>query len=318
MKKLVVFLCISLLVLSACIPNVNVTDTPPKENPTNKGTIYFLAANNHDPFYIPGVAGFMKAAEELGWKAEFVGPMDANVGAQMETFEQLVASPETKGIFWYPADFNLGQPYIVAAQAKGIPVVIGAADSPFKDRKAFIGYDNTVLGQQAATWAAKLIDCKGSVGVISGNGAMVVQRAEAFMAHIKSVCPDVIVQERAVHDQSTTNAASVVEAYVVAHPDLSLLWFADGLSGEMAQTWKDQQSKGVKTMFLATDMPPTTLTAVKDGVFVGTVGQDTYTEAYWAAMMLDALIKGLRVPDTLFLSAIMVDKTNVDQFLEKK
>jgi len=132
-----------------------------------EGTYYFLAGNNSDPFYVDGVKGFTEAANSVGMKSEFVGPMDLNLASQMKTFEELIASPETKGIFWYPMDFNAGEPFVKAAVDKGIPMVIGAVDSPMKTRNAFIGYNNTVLGQQAGAWAAKLIDCKGEVGTIA-------------------------------------------------------------------------------------------------------------------------------------------------------
>ena len=45
---------------------------------------------------------------------------------------------------------------------------------------------------------------------------------------------------------------------MVANPDLTLLWWADGDAGGQAKIWKDIQANGVKTIFLATDMPPTT------------------------------------------------------------
>lgn len=283
----------------------------------NEGTMYFLAANNSDPFYEPGVKGFMEAAKMLGWKAEFVGPMDANAAAQLKTFEELVANPTTKGIFWYAADFNAGQPFVEEAVSKGIPVVIGAADSPFKTRNAFVGYDNTILGIQAADWVAKLIDCKGEVGTIAINGANLEERTSSFNKRIVEVCPEVVVHERASHDGSANSASATIDAYLVAHPDLALLWFADGGAGQQVQTWKEKQEQGLKTLFLAMDMPEATLKAVKDGVFVGSVGQDTFTEEFFGLVLLDALNKGLRVPDTLYLSAILVDKSNVDQFLSK-
>jgi len=285
--------------------------------PEREGTYYFLAGNNADPFYVTGVKGFNEAAASVGMKAEFVGPMDLNLAEQMKTFEALVASPETKGIFWYPMDFNAGEPFVKAAVDAGIPMVIGAADSPFKTRNAFIGYNNTVLGQQAGAWAAKLIDCKGEVGTISVNGPNLDERVAGFNEYIKSVCPDVVIYERATHDGSATSAAATIEAYLVAHPNLSLLWFADGGAGQQAGLWKDKQAQGIKTLFLATDMPPATLQAVKDGIFTGSVGQDTFTEAYVGVLLLDELSKGHRVPDTLYLSAILVDKDNVDKYLEK-
>ena len=327
MRKFVAFLCSVLaglmfagMIVSACdpmVPNGNDTAVPLVELKQQEGVYYFLAANNSDPFYIPGVKGFTDAGKAVGMKTEFVGPMDASTSEQMKTFETLIASPRTKGIFWYAMDFNVGEPLVKEAQAKGIPVVIGAADSPFKTRSAFIGYNNTILGQQAGQWVEKLTGCKGKVGTISINGANLTERTEAFNAYLKKTCPEMVIVERATHDGSAAGAAQTIDAYLATNPDLTLLWFADGGAGQQAQLWKDKQANGVKTLFLATDMPPATLQAVKDGVFAGSVGQDTYTEEYVGVLLLNELHNGRRVPDTLYLSAIMIDKSNVDQYISK-
>lgn len=316
MKKLLFVLMLAVLLIG-CTGNVP-TPTKLEVQPVKTGTYYFLAANNSDPFYIPGVKGFTDAGKSVGMKTEFVGPMDASTTAQMQTFEQLCSNPAvTKGVFWYAMDFNVGEPIVKDCISKGIPVVIGAADSPFKTRNAFIGYNNTVLGNQAAEWAAKLINCKGSVGTIAINGANLQERTTAFNAHIKELCPSVTVYDRASHDGSAASASSTIDAYLVAHPDLTLLWFADGGAGQQVQTWKDKQAQGIKTMFLATDMPPATMQAVKDGVFVGSVAQDTFTEEFFGLLLLDYAAKGMRIPDTVYLSAIMLDKTNVDKYMTK-
>lgn len=319
MKKLAFALCFVLavgLIVVACAkaPEPTAVVAVPTEN---TGTYYFLAANNSDPFYIPGVKGLTEAGEFVGAKTEFVGPMDLSVTSQMKTFEELIANPNTKGILWYAVDFNVGQPLVEAAQAKGIPVIIGGGDSPFKTRDAFVGYDNTILGTQAAIWASELIGCKGTVGTIAVTGINLDARTEAFNKYFTDNCPEVKVVPRATHDGSVANEAAVLEAYLVANPNLTLLWWADGGAGNQAQTWKEKQAQGVKTLFLATDMPPATLQAVKDGIFIGSVGQDTYTEEFIAVVMLDLLSKGYRVPDTLYLSIIPVDKNNVDLYLGK-
>ena len=307
------------LVLAGCVSKATPVATPVQtEAPAQEaGVYYFLAANNSDPFYVPGVQGFMDAAKELGVKAEFVGPMDLSLAGQMKTFEELVAKPDTKGIFWYPMDFNVGEPFVKSAVDKGIAMIIGAADSPFKTRDAFIGYNNTVLGQQAGAWVAKLTDCKGSVGVVSVIGPNLEERKAGFYDYLKSVCPDLKLVDPVTHDGSAANAAQVLDAYVVANPDLTLLWFCDGGSGQQAELWKDKQANGIKTLFLAMDMPPATLQAVKDGVFIGTVAQATYVEEYWGMKLLYAKAHGIDIPDTIYLSALLIDKSNVDKYLSK-
>lgn len=321
MKKLIVISLILLVVfLGSCAkatPEPTAVVVAPPEPTQRPGTYYFLAANNADPFYIPGVKGMTDAGNMVGMKTEFVGPMDLNIASQLKTFEELVANPNTKGILWYPSDFAIGEEIIAAAHEKGIPVIIGALDSPYKGRDAFVGYDNTVLGTQAGAWAAKLIDCKGSVGTIGiQSGPNVPERIAGFENYIRSVCPDVKIIPQVTHDGSEANEAATLEAYMIANPDLTLLWWADGAAGIQAQLWKEKQELGVKTMFLATDMPPATLQAVKDGIYVGSVGQDTYTEELISIFMLDLLSKGYRVPDTMYLSAILVDKDNVDKYIE--
>lgn len=311
------FLFVLVMVMLAGCASKTPAPTEVSPPPTqDTGVYYFLAANNSDPFYIPGVKGLTDAGNYVGVKTEFVGPMDLSVTSQMKTFEELIASPTTKGILWYAVDFNVGQPLVEEAMAKGIPVIIGGGDSPFKTRNAFVGYDNYILGTQAAIWANKLIGCQGTVGTVAVTGINLDTRTQAFNDYFAANCPDVKIVERATHDGSAANEAAVLEAYMVANPDLTLLWWADGAAGIQAQTWKEKQEAGVKTLFLATDMPPATLQAVKDGIFVGTVGQDTYTEEFTAVIMLDLLNKGYRIPDTLYLSALLIDINNVDQYLE--
>ena len=312
------------LLLGACAPKaaepivvteVKVVTATPEEP---QGTFYFLAANNSDPFYVPGVKGFKDAAAAVGSKAEFVGPMDLNMAEHYETFETLIANPDTAGIMLYPADPSIQGPLILEAQAAGIPIVMAAADSPTPLRNAFVGYDNAILGVQAAEWAARLIDGKGKVGTMGLITAQNVgERMAAFSAHLVANYPEITIVESATHDGSAEGEVKALDSYLVAYPDLTLIWWADGAAGQMAQPIKERQEAGLTTLFLATDMPDACLRAVKDGVFVGSVGQDTYTEAYWSILVLDQLRKGQRVPDTLYLSAILVDKSNVDEFLGK-
>ena len=316
-KKIFVFM-LTMVMLAGCASKVpSPTAIAPPQPTAETGTYYFLAANNSDPFYIPGVQGFTEAGKELGVKTEFVGPMDLSLAAQMKTFEELVANPDTKGIFWYPMDFNAGEPYVKEAEDKGIPVIIGAADSPYKTRSAFIGYNNTVLGQQAGAWVAKLTNCQGSVGSISVIGPNLEERKTGFYAYLAQVCPDMKLVDPVTHDGSAANATAVLQAYMVANPDLTLLWFCDGGAGQQVQTWKDMQASGTKTMFLAMDMPPATLDAVKSGIFTATVAQDTKTEEYYGMKLLYDAAHGKRIPDTIYLSAILINQSNVDEFIGK-
>lgn len=314
MKKLMVLAVVVIaLVLSGC----QTAATPAAKTSTAAaGKYYFLAGNNSDPFYVPGVAGFMAAAKQLGVTAEFVGPQDASMQGQIDTWNTLLASPDTKGIFLYAFDYKAEETLVKETVAKGIPLVFGAADSPYRNRDAFIGYDNTLLGTIAADYAMKLCPTCTSFGSIGVNGANVIERRAAFTKRLTDAGKTVF--ETATNDGSADGRVKSLDAYMVAHPDLGLLWFADGGANLMVQPFKEKQAAGTKTLFLATDMPDATLQAVKDGVFVGTVAQDTRTEEFWGMQMLYALSQGIHVPDTVYLNALLIDKSNVDTYLTKK
>jgi ribose transport system substrate-binding protein len=327
-KRLVVLslFVILVVVLSGCaapqtvekvVEKVVVVTSAPAPAVDAGKTYYWLAANNSNPFYVPGLAGWEQAAKDLGVKVSFVGPEEPNLADQIKTFEQLVANPNTAGILFYAMDFNAAEPLVKDAEAKGIPVVIANTDSPFKTRSAFIGTDHIGMGYSAAAVAAKAINCKGSVGAIGNNSVVVPQRMEAFNKQIKVLCPDVEVREMGLYDGSALAAVATVDAYMVKYPDLTLLWFADGAAGQTVQPWKDKIAAGTKTLFLGCDMPPAALDAVKDGTWIASMGQDTYAEEYWGLTFLASKVRGKAIPDSTYPRALVVTKDNVDQFIGK-
>jgi len=87
------------------------------------------------------------------------------------------------------------------------------------------------------------------------------------------------------------------------------------MAGQMAAVWKEKQAAGLKTHFIGTDMPQTTVQAVKDGTFDATIGQDVYTMARAAAWALNEIAQGKRVPDTMSMAAIIITPENAEQFL---
>lgn len=280
----------------------------------------FLAGNNSDPFYAPAQNALRDFAALYGVKTSFEGPMDLNLSEQMKTFEQLCNDPRVTGIYYYPMDFAAAEVKIKECKALGKPVVIGAADSPIvgTQRAAFIGVSDQVFGTQAGQWAEQLTECKGKVGMIALVQTNTDARIKAFSDYLTAACPDLKQAERITHDGSAASATAALDSYLVANPDMTLIYFADGSGGQQAQNWKDKQADpNFKTMFLATDSPPLTLQAVKDGIFIGTVAQDTYIETWWAMLMLDALHNGKGVPDTMYLPVNRISKENVDQFMAK-
>lgn len=316
------FVLISLMLVAvmliSCAPEVEVVEqaAPEEVDPFEGKTFYWLAANIGNAFYVPGLEGWNAAAEELGVDVQFVGPIEPNLSEQIAIFDQLISDPNTAGILFYAMDFNAAEPLIKEAEAKGIPVVIANTDSPFKTRSGFIGTDHKQIGQAAAAYAADVLDCNGSVGAIGNNSVVVPLRMESFNAQIQVLCPDITVYEFSMYDGSALAAVSTVDAYMIAHPDLSLLYFADGAANNVIGPWKERMKDGGETLFLGSDMPPAALEAVQDGTWIGSMGQDTYAEEYWGLTMLVNRALGKSIPDTIYVASLEVTKENVGQFIE--
>lgn len=331
MKKhnlFVVVLLIWALMLSGCKDDKEATATsvadsspmpmpeptsPPEKEP---GTYYWLAANNSNSFYHPGLQGWNAAAEELNVNVEFVGPEEPNLAEQISTFEALIANPDTKGVFFYAMDFNAGEPMVIEAQENGIPVIYGNTDSPFKTRVGFVGTESKIMGQQAASYAESLIGCDDvSVAGLGNNGAVVPQRLQYFLDAFQELCPDATIMELGLNDGSLQGSISLLESYTIANPDVTLIWWGDGAAGQLVEVWKEIVDNGSKTLFLGTDMQQPALEAVRDGDWVGTIGQDTFAEEYWGLKFLVAYNKGLAIPDSTLLSTMIITPDNVDQYL---
>ena len=287
----------------------------PVVDPLEGKTFYWLAANISNAFYVPGLKGWEAAAEELDVNVEFVGPLEPNLAEQTATLEQLVADPNTAGILFYAMDFNAAEPLVAEAVEKGIAFQMANTDSPFTTRSGFVGTDHVQMGKAAAGYAAKVLDCKGSVGSVGNNSVVVPRRMEAFNEQIKVLCPDITVYESSMYDGSALAAVSTVDAYMVAHPDLGLLWFADGAANNTIGPWQERIEAGTKTLFLGSDMPPAALEAVKDGTWIGSMGQDTFAEEYWGLQMMVAKALGKSIPDSIYVASLVVTKDNVDQYI---
>lgn len=294
------------------VTRVVVAPEPEKE----PGTYYWLAANNSNSFYAPGLVGWEQAAKELNVNVEFVGPEEPNLAEQIQTLETLVASSETKGVFFYAMDFNAGEPTIIEAENKGIPIIYGNTDSPFKTRRGFIGTDSSIMGQQAAGYVKAKLGCDITVAGLGNNGIVVPGRLQYFLDAFVEICPEAEVLELGLCDGSLQGSITLLESYTLAHPDADLIWWGDGAAGQLVEVWKEIKDNGSKTVFLGTDMQQPALEAVRDGDWIGTIGQDTFAEEYWGLHFLVAASNGLAIPDTTMLSTMIITADNVDQYLD--
>jgi ribose transport system substrate-binding protein len=297
--------------------------------PTEK---YWLVATNIKiPYWQSANTGLVRAAQQIGVKAEMVGPDTFDPKAEHEAFQRVVAEKiKPAGIMISVADPVVIQPDIDAAIAQGIPVITVDSDAPASKRLTFIGTDNYKAGLMGAELAVKQLQGKGSVVVFTmPEQANLKERLhgyrDGFEGHpgIKIVeTVDVKGDPRIAfdHTQELVEKKTIdkVDAFVcleaIACPEV-----ADVL---------DRSKIGGKVI-VAMDADPRTLDWIKKDRIAGTIAQKPFTMGFVGVAALDTLhhyppnpldkpwAQDPLSPVATFIGTgeMLVDKGNVDSFV---
>lgn len=289
---------------------------------------YFLLSTNIKvPYWQEAGAGLVAAGKQLNVRAELVGPDAYDPAAQKIEFRRIMGL-KPAGILVSPADPELLKDDINAAIAAGIPVITVDSDAPSSQRLFFIGTNNYQAGLMGGSLAAKSLNGKGNVVVLTIPAQLnLVERFNgykaAFDAHpqIKiSEVIDVHGDPRIAFDRTSEileNNAASVDAFVCLE--------ALGCQ-EVAEVISRKKVAGKKVF--AMDTQPATLDGIEKGIIDATIGQKPFTMAYTGLKMLaDLKLHPLpsltgdiadnnfaQVPMFIDTGATLIDKANLAKF----
>ena len=298
-------------------------------SPTEK---YWLVATNIKiPYWQSANAGLLRAAQQIGVKAEMVGPDSFDPKAEHEAFERVLAEKiKPAGILVSVADPAVIQPDIDAAIGQGIPVITVDSDAPASKRLTFIGTDNYKAGLMGAQLAVKQLQGKGNVLIFTmPEQANLKERLhgyhDGFEGHpgIKIVeTVDIKGDARIAFDRTQDlvdkKGLDKIDGFIcleaIACPEV-----ADVL---------DRNKVGGKVV-VAMDTDQRTLDAIKSNRIAGTIAQKPFTMGFVGVPALDTLhhyppnpLDKLWAQDPLspvatFIGTgeLLVDKSNVDNFV---
>jgi ABC-type sugar transport system substrate-binding protein len=274
-------------------------------------TLYWITANLADPFYIDGIAGMKAFSAMFGVKAKIVGPQDSNVAKMAKTFQSTLVQPDCAGIFsYFYADFNAAKSLYEDAAKKGIPIVNGAGDwGP--PRASFVGVRDEDAPTVAARYIGKVLKGTGSVGHIGNTGVNIVREEKFFRSVLKKEFPKIKYAGNATHDGSASDALKQSQAFLTKNPTLSALWFGDGLGPSIADPLA---AAARKTQVYLRGFGANGLKAIAAGKVAATFDRNPFDEEFYGFQMLYWWLAGYRVPDTVVVPTITVDKTNVAAF----
>jgi len=293
---------------------------------------YWLVATNIKiPYWQNVNTGLMHAAQQIGVKAEMVGPDSFDPQAEHDAFQKVMAEKiKPSGIMVSVADPAKIQPDIDAAIGQGIPVVTVDSDAPDSKRLTFIGTDNYKAGLMGAQLAVKELQGKGNVVIYTmPEQANLKERLhgyrDGFDSHpgIKIVdTVDIKGDPRIAfdHTQELVDKKGIdkIDGFIcleaIACPEI-----ADVL---------DRNHVGSKVV-VGMDTDQRTLDWIKKGRIAGTIAQKPFTMGYVGVTELDTLhhypptpldkawAEDPLSPVATFVGTgeMLVDKSNVDSFV---
>jgi ribose transport system substrate-binding protein len=274
-------------------------------------------ASDDNPLYIAMLRGIREVAKEKGYEVVTV-TANEDIARQLNGINDLIAR-KVSGILISPIDARALCSGYDAAKAANIPIMSIARGSACASQTVHIGVDEIKLGGDVAEWLAKTIDKKGKIAMLRGP-----QGAEAFRNFAKGFSdtiakyPDIKVVFS--HDMLLTreNGLKYGEDALVAHPDLRAIYGAnDDLGLGAAQAVRAANKKKDIVVTGMNGIPPA-VRAVKAGEMDMTVALNPMVWGKLGAETLVAYIDGKKpAGPKVFIPHVIVDKTNVDQFLRK-
>lgn len=283
--------------LSGCI------STSPSAAPGKSAAdlVYFIFNGYTPPYFAPMAQGITAASKfypDLSIKI-----VSANASSSDEITDiQTAVSAGAKGIILNPVDTSVTQA-AQQATSQGVPVVTIDRDvSSPAARVAFIGDNDTQLGEQETTSCLQGLSKSGMpkpwhVAILQGTlgASTAVDRVAGTETALKPYISDgsvkVVLNQSANFDTGT--AQSVVSSLLAAHPDVqAVISGNDAMAlGAISALQAHGLTPGKKTLVCGTDAQPEDLADIKAGTQYSTVTHSPYLEAFWAVEALDNYLR---------------------------
>jgi ABC-type sugar transport system substrate-binding protein len=270
----------------------------------------WVAGNIADPFYRDGIRGMKAFSRIFGVPVRMVGPQKNDIAAMAKTFSTVVVDPKTTGIFsYFYGGFDAVKTLYEDAETKNIPIVNGAGDwGP--PRISFVGVRDQDAPSAAVDYIAKSLN-EGKVGFIGNTGVNLIREEKFFRQFVKERLKNVDYVGNATHDGSASDALKQFQAYKQKNPDLSVVFFGDGLGPSIADPLA---AAAGDTKLILRGFGANGQAALKKGKILALIDRSPFDEEFYGFQMLYWWKLGQRVPDTVVVPTFVIDSAKIAAF----
>jgi len=293
------------------------TETSTPEEPNAKPKYKFVMVCNilSEPFWGTVRKGMEDAAALLNVDAEYIGPQNYDIAAQVNTFETIIDT-DIDGVAVFISEGEALQNVIKTAMDKGIPVTTFNNDAPNSARMAYVGQSEYAAGQQMGREIAALVP-EGSV-IFAGNHHPGQSGITDRIAGVENIVSEygIKIEQAETPETDPTKVLSTLESYYAKNPDVkAFLAFNPSVAATMGK-WLEE-SNLVGTIKLGCfDTSTDILNYIKSGTIDFTIDQQPYLQGFQSIMQLYLYQEYGLYPATINTGGAVINSENVDQVIE--
>jgi ABC-type sugar transport system substrate-binding protein len=192
-----------------------------------------------------------------------------------------------------------------------------AADTAIADPyiSALVQTDNLVSAQNLGDYICKALNgAKGSALVMAGTvGHQTGDARQKGVADKLAACGETVIKQYGNWDENTE--VQIATDTITATPDLNVIFAPHGAGGAAVATVVKSKGLTSKIMVFSFDGLPVEFTAIKAGIEVATMKQDNIRIGKETVDDAIAIINGQSVTPSDLIPGVLIDKTNVDQYI---
>lgn len=279
--------------------------------------IVFVTPLVAHPVWLAAKDGFDAAAEDLGFRGDWVGPANIDVDEMIKQIEIAIAE-KADGIITQGLNPEAMVPVLKKADEEGIPVVVVNSDIPDAPRLAYIGTDPVNLGTVGAeALIEKFGDetIKAAYGVTTFTNTISMDMVDGYRTTFEATEnyeEQVVVETMG----DTLTAVQKWQDVLNTYPETNVIIGTSAETGAAAAKVVKEMGLEEQVTILAIDDIEETLDRVRDGGIYGTMTQNFYRKGYQASQFLMDYIENGTEPAELINDSgtVLVTVDNIDTY----
>ena len=283
------------------------------------------------PFHVSIAEGAKAEGATLGWKVEVQATAnESDVAGQVVLIQQLLAMG-AEAVSINPLQAEAIVPAVKIANDKHVRIFIHNSLTPLPAGivTAYIGYDQwrgaAKLGEYTCQLLAKKYNttpenASGKVYILLGiEGFHVHRRTQGYKAGL-ALCPNVKVVGEQTAEWDREKGANVATAALQQTPDIDVFYANSDEMGIGASLAAEKLGMKVNKDFyvISIDGNAPTLDLIKEGKYTATLGVDPNRMGQTIIDTMNKVISGKDVSQFILTPSVVVDATNVDDYIAGK